>query len=164
MKRIPSFRSLAAVLLSAALRRAAALLPLKHLSQPVPLWNQAIHSPLGDGNVVQISPDDRWLYVTTSDGALSKLDPAFGDFLTKHTPETRGEGWTTRGYGGISFHVDEGGDGEYLVYWVLDAPPADAGLGPSSRVIAVRHDDSTEIEVLWTKVVEGAIVGNPLVG
>mmetsp|Transcript_22678 Transcript_22678/g.40375 ORF Transcript_22678/g.40375 Transcript_22678/m.40375 type:complete len:563 (-) Transcript_22678:1282-2970(-) len=153
----------------------SALLPLDHLTTPTPLWNQGIQSKPGNGNVVQISPDDQWLYVTAADGSLSKLDPAAGSFHDVYTPERRtsndGDGgvieWAMMGLGGISFYMgDDNDDDSYLVYWVFDIPTSsvDVGLRPGSRVIAVRHDSSKEIEVLWTKVVPGIIEGTPVIG
>jgi len=123
---------------------------------------------------VQISPDDQWLYVTSTDGSLSKLDPAAGSFHDVYTPEPRtsdgGDGgvieWAMLGLGGISFYMgDDNDDDSYLVYWVFDIPRSQSvGPRPASRVIAVRHDSSKEIEVLWTKVVPGIIEGTPVIG
>jgi len=163
-------------------------LPLNHYSEPSLLWNQAVRSAPANGNVVQISPDDRWLYVTSADGTLSKLDPATGGYVGAHVPERRNDGWVVYGNGGISFHVANGeeeddaagggaaagADGadaaaaaSYLVYWVIDVPPSSSsGLSALSRVIAVRHDDSREkeMEVLWTKTLHGSIQGTPVIG
>mmetsp|Transcript_7453 Transcript_7453/g.13418 ORF Transcript_7453/g.13418 Transcript_7453/m.13418 type:complete len:876 (-) Transcript_7453:291-2918(-) len=157
-----------------------ALLPVQHLSKPTPLWNQAIQSSPSNGNVVQISPDNQWLYVTSSDGTLSKLDPAEGSFHDEYKPDIRrddGTGglieegnaqnqWVMYGTGGISFHMSEEEEEEdsFLVYWVFDVPPPSTGLRPSSRVIAVRHDDSKKLTVLWSKVIAGNIQGTPVIG
>ncbi|KAL7525943.1 hypothetical protein ACHAXR_004005, partial [Thalassiosira sp. AJA248-18] len=150
-------------------------LPLKHLSKPTLLWNQAIQSSPGNGNIVQISPDNKWLYITSSDGKLHKLDPRAGTYVNVFTPEKRREDgsggviaanaqlqWMQYGGEGISFHMDN--DGSYLVYWVFDVPPPSTGLSPSSRVIAIKHDDSKGMEVLWTKMMPGTIQGTPVIG
>ena len=150
----------------------------QHLSEPTLLWNSVIQSPPSNRNVVQISPDDKWLYVTShTDGELSKLDPESGRYVGVFTPEQRrddGQGgnipedqvmqWVTYGGEGISFHMDGDDSSSYLVYWVFDVPPPYTGLPPSSRVFAIEHDDEEEFNVLWTKVVPGNIAGTPVIG
>ena len=152
--------------------------PLNHLSKPNLQWNQFIQSAPRNGGVVQISPDDKWLYVTSQDGTLSKLNPENGRYVNVFTPDRRtedGKGgmiseddplqWIMNGGGGISFYMDEenGGVGAYLVYWVFDVPPLN-GLAPSSRVVAIKHDDSEEMQALWSHTVAGDIQGTPVIG
>lgn len=154
--------------------------PLQHLSRPIGLWNQAIPSNPGNGNVVQISPDDKWVYITTNDGKLHRLNPANGGDVTTFTPGKRNEDgkggsipvndvyqWRQYGQGGIEFYIDEEDDDNgrsYLVYWVFDVPPPSTGLSPSSRLFAIKHDESREMEVLWTKLLPGTIQGTPMIG
>jgi len=59
--------------------------------------------------------------------------------------------------------------GSYLVYWVIDVPTnpdmPEAVDGPSSRLIAIRHDaTSAQLEVLWTKSLPGSVSGMPVIG
>ncbi|KAL7547942.1 hypothetical protein ACHAWF_011212 [Thalassiosira exigua] len=147
---------------------ASSQLPPEHSADPSLVWNQAIRSPPGNKNAVQISPDGKWLYVNSFDGKLSKLDPTNGDYVAVFAPEPRedaGFPWYYRSTGGgISFHVDDSGEGgdSYLVYSIRDVPRAD--VPEESRVIAIRHDDSRALEAIWTAIVPGRIAGTPVIG
>ncbi|KAL9184851.1 hypothetical protein ACHAXT_002628 [Thalassiosira profunda] len=153
------------VFAAAWISEAAATLPLNHLSQPSLLWNQAIQSPPRNDNVVFLSPDDRWVYVTSSDGTLSKLDPENGDYLDVYAPEKRWADGRQYGEGGIAFHEGFGDEESYFVYFIVEVPPLGLGATPSSRVIALRHDDSRELTELWSRVLEGSTVsGTPAIG
>jgi len=138
----------------------------------------------GNGDIVYISPDNAWLYITSSDGKLSKVDPQNGDYKSVYQPEVRGDDWIMYGGRGLSFHSasssateeEEGGGEDYLVYWVLDVPKSSStGDVPSSRVIAVKHDasptlddfgtsTSSELNILWEKSLRGTISGTPVIG
>eukprot|EP00571_Detonula_confervacea_P003708 CAMPEP_0172319398 /NCGR_PEP_ID=MMETSP1058-20130122/37541_1 /TAXON_ID=83371 /ORGANISM="Detonula confervacea, Strain CCMP 353" /LENGTH=883 /DNA_ID=CAMNT_0013034425 /DNA_START=65 /DNA_END=2713 /DNA_ORIENTATION=- len=169
MNCIASFLVLATTII---LEQASAALPIQHLSKPTVLWNSAIQSPPGIRNIVQISPDDKWLYITTKDGELYKLDPENGDYRLPYIPEKRRDGvdgaeWTTYGGEGVAIHImddeEEEGEGSYLVYSVLDVNPKNSS--PSTRVIAIEHDpESTELKVLWTKTLAGTLSGTPVIG
>ena len=110
------------------------------------------------------------MYITSSDGKLSKVDPQNGDYKSVYQPDIRGDDWIMYGGRGLSFHsasssAKEGGD-DYLVYWVLDVPKSSSsGDVPSSRVIAIKHDvESSELNVLWEKSLRGTISGTPVIG
>lgn len=151
-----------------------AALPIEHLSKPTVYWNARIdtESPPGRRNAVQLSPDDAWLYVTSDDGTLSKLDPENGDYRAAYVPEPRQDvledgsvsEWVSYGGEGIVFHMDDddSGVGDYLVYWMFDVS---SQSDPSTRVIAIEHDpNSAALKVLWTKVLTGTISGMPVIG
>ena len=121
------------------------------------------------------------MYITSSDGKLSKVDPTNGDYKSVYQPDIRGDDWIMYGGRGLSFHSaskSEGEEGEdYLIYWVLDVPKSSSsGDVPSSRVIAVKHDasspvlddfgtsTSSELNVLWEKSLRGTISGTPVIG
>ena len=136
----------------------------------------------GNGDIVYISPDNAWLYITSSDGKLSKVDPQNGDYKSVYQPNVKGSDWIMYGGRGLSFHssastsAEEGGE-DYLVYWVLDVPKSSSsGDVPSSRVIAVKHDASSPVlddfgtstssglNILWEKSLRGTISGTPVIG
>ena len=134
-------------------------------------------TPLGNGDIVYISPDNAWLYITSSDGKLSKVDPQNGDYKSVYQPDVRGNDWIMYGGRGLSFHSgsvpssgsegeEESGGKDYLVYWVLDVPKSSStGDVPSSRVIAVEHDaESDKLNILWEKSLRGTISGTPVIG
>ena len=106
--------------------------------------------------------------MTSVDGTLSKLDPDVGTLHAAYKPFPRGPGWAMYGTGGVAVHVaeDAGADGSgeedsWLLYWVFDVSPDG---DTSSRVIAVAHDASTKLDLLWTKEVDGIIEGDPVIG
>ena len=139
--------------------------------------------------MVQISPDNRWVYVTSSTGQLNKINPINGELMDVYTPPSLGGGGEEKGeyvmYGGrgLAFHDAQsssgGGDGDdddddsFLVYWIIDVPTStstsesssNAAAAASSRVIAINHDpNSSKLEVLWIKALPGTISGTPVIG
>lgn len=158
---------------------------------PIVQWNTNLQSPPGNGDMVQISPDNRWVYVTSSTGQLNKINPINGELMDVYTPPSLGEGGEEKGeyvmYGGrgLAFHDTQssssgagGGDGDdgdesFLVYWIIDVPTStstsesssNAARAASSRVIAINHDpNSSKLEVLWIKALPGTISGTPVIG
>ena len=160
-------------------------------TSPNVLWNANIQSPgPTNGNVVQLVNDD-WLYVTSSDGTISKINPRNGEYVNIYKPEVLSDDWIMYGGKGLSFYhsKEEGGDESgggrfdinnnnntdndssdgysYLLYWVIDVPKtSDSNNVASSRIIAIKHDDDDEEElnVLWTKRFVGTISGTPVIG
>ena len=147
---------------------------------PIVQWNTNLQSPPGNGDMVQISPDNRWVYVTSSTGQLNKINPINGELMDVYTPPSLGGGGEEKGeyviYGGrgLAFHGDDGdGDESFLVYWIIDVPTStstsesssNAAAAASSRVIAINHDpNSSKLEVLWIKALPGTISGTPVIG
>lgn len=160
-------------------------------TSPNVLWNANIQSPgPTNGNVVQLVNDD-WLYVTSSDGTISKINPRNGEYVNIYKPEVISDDWIMYGGKGLSFFnskEEEGGDESgggrfdinnnnntdndssdgysYLLYWVIDVPKtSDSNNVASSRIIAIKHDDDEEEElnVLWTKSFVGTISGTPVI-
>ena len=144
-----------------------------------------------NGNVVQVVTND-WLYVTSSDGTISKINPRNGEYKNIYKPEVISDDWIMYGGKGLSFFHskqegggddDESGGGRfdinntnenessdgysYLLYWVIDVPKtSDSNNVASSRIIAIKHDDEgeEELNVLWTKSFVGTISGTPVIG
>ena len=140
--------------------------------------------------MVQLVNDD-WLYVTSSDGTISKINPRNGEYVNIYKPEVISDDWIMYGGKGLTFFhskEEEGGDESgggrfdinnnnntdndssvgysYLLYWVIDVPKtSDSNNVASSRIIAIKHDDEEEeLNVLWTKSFVGTISGTPVIG
>lgn len=88
---------------------------LNYLETPVLEW-ESIVPPLGEGNAATISPDGQVLYVTSSDGTITGINPESGASLFSYKPHE--DGATITSTSGVSFHM--GTDSSYVVYAVQD--------------------------------------------
>jgi hypothetical protein len=96
----------------------AAQPPLRYLTRPTAIWNQAIQTIPSQNNAIVLSPDTSWLYVTSVDlGTLSKLNPANGKFVQYYDKvgvEAKEGGRFVYGQGRIEFFMDDGSDDQLL--------------------------------------------------
>eukprot|EP00984_Skeletonema_dohrnii_P029027 scaffold19315_cov83-Skeletonema_dohrnii-CCMP3373.AAC.2 len=96
----------------------AAQPPLRYLTRPTAIWNQAIQTIPSQNNAIVLSPDNSWLYITSVDlGTLSKLNPANGKFVQYYDKvgvEAKEGGRFVYGQGGLEFFRDDGSDDQLL--------------------------------------------------
>uniref|UniRef100_A0A7S4IZW6 Pyrrolo-quinoline quinone repeat domain-containing protein n=1 Tax=Odontella aurita TaxID=265563 RepID=A0A7S4IZW6_9STRA len=111
-------------------------------------------------NAVQISPDDKRLYVTTNGGTLYVLKPDDGIVARKHVAEAIADGWDVRCESGISFY--DGSSEQFLVYSLTDIPPNGSNEIVQSRIISVRHPQGSHQWI--SKSIPGRVSGTPTIG
>lgn len=100
---------------------------LTYFQSPVPLWTQpAGVYPVGDGNGVFLSPDQRTLMVTSADGTITALNATSGSTIYTYKPAMNGA-YPVFCTSGISFGISRD-IGEFAVYAVSDGF---AGADPS---------------------------------
>eukprot|EP00521_Asterionellopsis_glacialis_P017575 CAMPEP_0195295390 /NCGR_PEP_ID=MMETSP0707-20130614/17297_1 /TAXON_ID=33640 /ORGANISM="Asterionellopsis glacialis, Strain CCMP134" /LENGTH=443 /DNA_ID=CAMNT_0040356617 /DNA_START=65 /DNA_END=1393 /DNA_ORIENTATION=- len=127
-----------------------------YFDMPTEKWDQKVQ-PVGDGNAVQISPDGKIVYVTSTDGTLTGLDAGSGDIKFTYRPPPIDD-FTITCSSGVSIYpgnASVANDTAYAVYSVVD----ELGINPTSRVVAVSHPEGT---LSWISTsLDGVAAGTP---
>jgi hypothetical protein len=120
-------------------------------------WTSQISGEIRRTNAVQLSPDEKRLYITTSNGRLHVLNPATGRVIRIHNPKPQQNGWSVEAESGVEFYMD-GEDNSDLTYGITDVGPQGE---KRSRVVALSHPRGAH---LWTSPpMEGEISGTPAI-
>ena len=148
----------------------------EYLKKPILEWTASLCNGkiygcgLNTGNGIVSSLDNRFLYATTDDGALSIIKAKNGKIVKKHIPESDDNTYYTICQSSVSIFykrkVNDDNDYDnnnwdvgYLVYSVVDIPNDD-NLEEESRIIAL----DSKGRKLWSSKIKGVSNGTPVIG